>query len=246
MRAPLALLVITVLCPLAGAEPQAASPREMSAAARPYYERGAARYEAGDYTEAIEAFEHGRRLDPHPDFLYAEAQAYRKAGDCARAISLYQSFLATHPPDEEAERARANLERCPLRPAPAAAQPPLPPAPPADAPWYTDVTGDVLAATGVIAVSVGATYLVMGDHDIRDANNAAASSDATLAQVQRLASSGSRERQIGGWTIAGGGALLVGAIARYALHRRSGSATGTALRVLPAPGGASVSWGGKF
>jgi hypothetical protein len=134
------------------------------------------------------------------------------------------------------------MERCPLSPARAAAPPP----PPTDAPWYADVTGDVLAASGVIAVSVGAAYLVMGDHDIRDANNAATSSGATLAEVQRLASSGARDRQIGGWTIAGGGALLVGAITHYALHRRSGTPTGSALRVLPAAGGASLSWGGKF
>jgi len=222
----------------------------MSTAARPYFERGAARYEAGEYAEAIEAFENGRRLDSHPDFLYAEAQAYRKSGDCTRAISLYQSFLAIHPPEEEAERARANMERCPLNPPPAlpAAAPHAPaPAPPqTESPWYTDVTGGVLAATGVIAVSVGATYLVMGDHNIRDANHAAAMPGATLAQIERLASDGARDRQIGGWSIAGGGALLVGAVVSYALHRRSGGATGSALLVTPAARGAAVSWRGNF
>jgi tetratricopeptide (TPR) repeat protein len=240
MKTSLALLLIPLLCDIAGANPEPAAPRAMSAAARPYFESGAARYEAGDYAAAIEAFDKGRRLDPHPDFLYAEAQAYRRSGDCTRAISLYQSFLATHPPEEEAERARANMERCPLNPPPA--QPP----PQTESPWYTDATGGVLAAAGVVAVGVGATYLVLGDHNIQDANHAANMPGATLAQIERLASSGSRDRQIGGWSIAGGGALLVGAAVRYALHRRSGGATGSALRVTPAAGGAAVSWGGVF
>ena len=242
MKTSLALLLITSLCDIAGANPEPAAPRPMSAAARPYFERGAARYEAGAYAEAIEAFETGRRLDSHPDFLYAEAQAYRRSGDCPRAIALYQSFLATHPPEEEAERARANLERCPLNPPPASPQAP----PQTESPWYTDVTGGALAAAGVIAVGVGATYLVLGDHDIQDANHTGTMQGATLAQIERLASSGSRDRQIGGWSLAGGGALLAGAVVRYALHRRSGGATGSALRVMPAARGAAVSWGGIF
>jgi tetratricopeptide (TPR) repeat protein len=252
MKTSLALLLITMLCDVAGANPAPGAPRVMSAAARPYFDRGAARYEAGEYAEAIEAFENGRRLDSHPDFLYAEAQAYRKSGDCTQAISLYQSFLATHPPEEEAERARANMERCPLTPSPASPEvtphgaAPAPTPPQTGSPWYTDVTGGVLAAAGVIAAGAGAAFLVIGDHNIRDANHTATLPGATLAQIEQLASSGSRDRQIGGWSIAGGGALLVGAIARYALHRRSGGATGSALRVMPAPGGAAVSWGGMF
>jgi tetratricopeptide (TPR) repeat protein len=243
MKASLALLLIPLLCDLAGANPEPA-PRAMSAAARPYFERGAASYAAGAYAEAIEAFEQGRRLDSHPDFLYAEAQAYRRSGDCTRAISLYQSFLATHPPEEEAERARANMERCPLTAPPAS--PEVAPHVPAPSPWYTDVTGGVLAAAGAIAVGVGATYLVMGDHNIQDANHSASVPGTKLAEIERLASSGSRDRQIGGWSIAAGGALVAGAVVRYALHRRSGGATASALRVLPAAGGAAVSWGGKF
>jgi hypothetical protein len=144
------------------------------------------------------------------------------------------------------------MERCPLSPPPVSpdgsphGSGPAQIPPRLESPWYTDVTGGVLAAAGAIAVGVGAAYLVMGDHDIRDANHTATLPGATLSQIEQLASSGSRDRQIGGWSIAGGSALLVGAGVRYALHRRSGGATGSALRVMPAAGGAAVSWGGMF
>jgi tetratricopeptide (TPR) repeat protein len=254
MKTPLALLLIAMLCGVAHANPSPAR-APINDAALPYFQRGSAHYEAGEYAKAIEAFEKGRRLDPHPDFLYAEAQAYRRSGDCARAISLYQAFLATHPPKEEAERARANVERCPLDLQPQAQAPEAPPhvpptpvttPPQAESPWYADVTGGALAAAGTIGVAVGATYLVMGDHNFRDANHAGTLSDGKLADIEKLASTGSRDRRIGEWCIAGGSALLVGAIVRYALHRRSGGTTGSALRVTPAAGGAAVAWGGSF
>ena len=251
MKTPLALL-IAMLCGVAHANPSPAARTPMSAAANTYFQRGSAHYEAGQYAKAIEAFENGRRLDPHPDFLYAEAQAYRRSGDCAHAISLYQAFLATRPPEEEAERARANIERCPLHPSTPSAptQPPestphapdpVPTPPQNESPWYTDVIGGALAGAGAIGVGVGATYLVMADHKIRDANNA-----LTLGDLQRLGAAGSHDRQIGGWCIAGGSALLVGAIVRYALHGRGGHATSAAVRLAPEAGGGSVSLGGSF
>jgi len=117
MRALVLALSILALSSSGHAEPQAGAARPISEAARPYFDRGAAAYAAGAYSQAIEAFEHGQQLDPHPDFLYALAQAHRKLGDCTRAVALYQTFLATRPPAAEASRARANLERCPRPPA---------------------------------------------------------------------------------------------------------------------------------
>jgi hypothetical protein len=77
-----------------------------------HLERGASLYEAGAFSEAIAEFERGYDLDPHPDFLYAMAQAHRRSGNCKRAIRLYEDFLATGPPVREAERAQANVARC--------------------------------------------------------------------------------------------------------------------------------------
>jgi tetratricopeptide (TPR) repeat protein len=211
----------------------------MSDAARPFFDRGAAAYDAGAYGEAIEAFEHGQHLDAHPDFLYALAQAYRKQGDCAHAIALYQAFLATRPPDDEADRARANLERCPLSPPPA--PPAAAPAPLVEPPRYLDMTGAVLAASGLIGVGVGTTYLILADR-----NNSRANHATTLAELEKLAATGSRERWIGALCVAGGGALVAGAVVRYALRRRAGDASKRAVWVAPAPTAVTVLWGGTF
>jgi tetratricopeptide (TPR) repeat protein len=240
MRAVLAVLVIVALGGMARANPEHAAARPMSESARPYFDRGAAAYQAGAYAEAIEAFEHGQRIDSHPDFLYALAQAYRKHGDCARAISLYQAFLATRPPDEEAERARANLERCPLSPLPPAAPVAAPPAS-AEAPGYVDTTGVVLAGTGLVSAAVGATYLVLADQNISRANNA-----TTLGALEKLGAAGSRDRWIGGLCLAGGGALVVGAAVRYALRRRERPASRRTISIAPAPAAVAITWGGAF
>jgi tetratricopeptide (TPR) repeat protein len=77
-----------------------------------HFRRGAALYDAGKLDRALEEFERGQRAGPHPDFLYAMAQVHRRKGNCAQAIRLYVDFLASGPPRAEAERARANVERC--------------------------------------------------------------------------------------------------------------------------------------
>src|ERR1051326_6795982 len=91
-----------------------ADPAMMSGEARAHFDRGRELYDAGSYADAIAELSAGRELDPHPDFLYALAQAYRKLGDCAHAVAHYNAFLATHPPDAEAARVRANIARCPV------------------------------------------------------------------------------------------------------------------------------------
>lgn len=237
-----ALLVVLLILALGGtglAAPGPAATLAMDDAARQLFQRGAAQYEAGAYAQAIDAFERGQRLDPHPDFLYALAQAYRKLGDCSRAISLYQAFLATHPPDEEAARARANLERCPL--SPPAAPPPPPVTEHGGSPWYADVTGAVLTGTALIGLGVGTTYLVVGDRHIRDANRI-----DLLGDRQRLEDLGVHDRQIGTWCLVAGGALMAGAIIRYALHRQADHTTDRTVRVESQRSGIVVSWGGPL
>ncbi|TMQ02483.1 MAG: tetratricopeptide repeat-containing protein [Deltaproteobacteria bacterium] len=277
MRVGLAAIVMLGLAGAAQADP-AKAVRPMSESARPYFDRGAAAYAAGDYAEAIDVFERGQRLDAHPDFLYALAQAYRKQGDCVRAIALYQAFLATRPPDDEASRARANLERCPLAPAepnpanprpvnPPPANPPANPRPvnpppslgsttasssagpnretpspaPQVEPWYADVTGGVLAGAGVLGLGVGTTYLILSDKNLARANQG-----PVLGDAERLTDSASRDRQIGAWCLVGGGALAVGAIARYALHRRSSAAADRTVWLRRTGDGVVVSWGGGW
>src|SRR5829696_2468988 len=65
----------------------------MSPAAAALWTEGQALYEQGRYADAIARFERGRAIEPRPEFLYAQGQAARKAGDCRRAIELYRRFI---------------------------------------------------------------------------------------------------------------------------------------------------------
>jgi tetratricopeptide (TPR) repeat protein len=233
----------------AHAQPSAASP--MSDEARAYLDRGEALYKAGEYVRAIAEFDAGQRIEAHPDFHYAKGQAYRKLGDCPRAVASYQAFLATRPPEEEAARAHANIERCPVSPPqeapaqPAQQQQQEQPSPPRAA-WYRDRLGGVLAGAGTLGLAVGTTYLVLGDRSVRSANAA-----GSLAQLEELGATARRERTSGAVCLAVGGALAVGAAVRYALVGRrerasSASRSARAISLSPQPSAIVLSWGGWF
>jgi tetratricopeptide (TPR) repeat protein len=232
----------------------------MSAEARVHFDRGRALYDAGSYDEAIVELTAGHDLDPNPDFLYALGQAYRKLGDCAHAVASYRAFLATQPPEGEAAKVRANIARCPVTPpsvtsAPSPSEPvQIPERTPAtpsrtDAPrsrtdepahrrpFYTDTTGDLLAAGGLAGLGVGVTYLVLGDRDTRAANAA-----PTIARLQELSATAGHERTIGVICTIAGGAFTAGAIVRYVMASRRDPGLSIALT----PGSVSVVWSGRF
>jgi tetratricopeptide (TPR) repeat protein len=74
--------------------------------ARSAYERGVARYKAGDYGGAIESFQTAYRLTQAPELLFNIAQAYRHQGQhCALALSYYRRYEDAEP--DPTKRARA-------------------------------------------------------------------------------------------------------------------------------------------
>ena len=83
----------------------------MHPAAQALYDRALAAFAARDYPAAIRDTEAGYAIDPRREFLFAEAQAKRLAGDCRGAVVLYQRFLTTAPAAgagrRDAHRARA-------------------------------------------------------------------------------------------------------------------------------------------
>lgn len=80
--------------------------------AKAHYDRGLELYRARDYAAAVQALEQGFALDPRREFLFAEAQALRLAGECARAIPLYQQFIESGPQPLQAQAARLGIDRC--------------------------------------------------------------------------------------------------------------------------------------
>jgi tetratricopeptide (TPR) repeat protein len=196
---------------------------------RALYDRGLAAYQAKDYATAIGAFEQGFALEPRRDFLFANAQARRLAGDCRGAVPLYQRFLEMQPPAVQASATQIALGRCaqqmaaekrtpPPAPVVVKAPPPVPPPP-----WTHDRWGAALLATGVVGLAVGGGFLAA-------AFAAAPSADApisTKSAYDAARASADTRHMIGVVGMVGGGALVVAGIARYAWvrHERRARAT---------------------
>jgi tetratricopeptide (TPR) repeat protein len=240
----------------------------MKRAAREHFDRGRTLYQGGDYAEAVGELELGRKLDPHPDFQYALGQAYRKLGDCKRAVEHYVAFLETDPPQSEAALVKKKIARCPTetepKPAVTPVEAPTELTPPAPAPptalteeprvpiaitrserpapaWYTDAPGGVLAGAGLGGLAVGVTYLVLADRDIAAANAA-----KPIARLHELAASGHHERTIGVIGMVAGGALAVAAAVRYYMVARDRRSPKHSMSVAADRTGVFAVWTGQF
>lgn len=240
--------------------------------AKAHLDRGLELYAQKDYAAAIAELEKGYAIDPKPELLYARAQAERLGGLCERAIEHYEAFLATKPEPEREAAARANLAKCkdelgaqapapgPVpapapRPAPAPAPvvapaPALAPAAPPKvpprvepSPWYTDVFGDVLLGTGIVAAGVGGFFVLSSYGNqaaAEDAGTAPGSDD--YSQHQSRIERAERQRTTGVIVGAGGLALIGAAVLRYTLREPAAPRVGLSL----GPGHAGVSIGRAF
>ncbi|HZO14972.1 MAG TPA: tetratricopeptide repeat protein [Polyangiaceae bacterium] len=198
--------------------PASAQPARMTPEARAHFERGRNEFEAHHYDAAIEEFRAGYRLQPHADFLYSLAQAERLRGDCRAAIDTYRAFLATAPPESEAELAKGHITSCERALAPPAPKPrpkrPPPKPTPAPAPeerWYEDQLGHVLCALGVAVLGVGTALAVLGESRARATHD-----PATLDDFEDAQSDAKALRIAAPITLAVGGALFVGGVVRFA------------------------------
>jgi tetratricopeptide (TPR) repeat protein len=194
--------------------------------ARALYDRGLAFYQAKDYPDAIRAFEEGFALEPRREFLFANAQARRLAGDCRGAVPLYQRFLEKDPPPVQASATQIALGRCarqmaaerlapPTIVAPKTPVVPLPAAPPPPPPWTHDRWGAALLATGVVGLAVGGGFLAASFA-------AVPSADVSMSKMSGYDGAWSvadTRHAIGVVGLVGGGALVAAGVARYAWVR---------------------------
>jgi tetratricopeptide (TPR) repeat protein len=203
-------------------------------------ERAEEAFEAGRYEDAADAFGEAFAADPDPKFVYAQAQAERLGGDCARAIELYDRFLALDPEPGPAEDARTNRERCRQdleRTSPPPAPDPPPPrpkvvtlvhddAPPAPRPWHRDPLGGALVGSGLFVAALGTGLLVGGVTIDRSAADAAVEGDFERDRDRGLAM-----HRAGIALTAIGAAIVVGGVVRWiVVARRSRDARASARR----------------
>jgi hypothetical protein len=235
-------------------------PTAMNPAAQARYDQGIELYRQRDFRAAIVEFELGFAVEPRREFLFAEAQAYRLAGDCGRAVPLYQRFLATQPSAIQIDATRLGLERCAQRsaqpnievragfqPATPVPVPPSPPPVPPRGPWWQDAWGATAVGAGVVALGVGLGFVVASNRAWDDAH-----SPRTMLSTDfdRLTESYVQRRWIGVAALATGATLCGTGLVRFAWVRdrdRSENASRHAfLSVEPLPHGAAMSWKGSF
>jgi tetratricopeptide (TPR) repeat protein len=97
---------VVVMAVLLGAAPVAKADRSE---ARRVYDEATAAFGLGHYAEAAEKYEKAFSIHPDPALLYNCAQAYRLAGNHARALELYRNYLRLYPDRSNAEEARSQV-----------------------------------------------------------------------------------------------------------------------------------------
>lgn len=185
-----------------------------------------------DFNEAARLLEDAYARDPQPTYLYSLGEAWLAANNCPAAVDAFDRYLATSPPEIDAQAARARKAKCPQRapepepepvPPPTATRPePTPPPPTVPAPRRTLARDPLfwgLAGAGTILALAGGGVLVGTRISADNANRAVTEGawEGGLSQTRTLATAGTA-------VIAVGGALLIGAIARAVTFRRTSRA----------------------
>lgn len=190
------------------------------------FQAGVMLYRSGDYAAAAAKLKLAYDAAPSQKYLFAWAQAERRAGHCGTAVPLYERLLDSGLSDEQTELVKDALVECegqkssPEAPAPVtAAQQPeatapvaapvIPPPPPAPAP-ISGAADDSVAwgplATGMVGVAAMAAGAGLWDTAEVAGDGAAMAGDAEGARD-------AEDRRRLGWIVGGAGlALTAGAV----------------------------------
>lgn len=192
----------------------------------------------GDYVGAAAAF--GRRYEEtgDPAFLFGQAQALRRAGDCRAAIEVFERFVATKPPAADIEASTDAIEACreildepeaPVEPPGAPEPTPMPKRPP-PRPWYTDPAGGVLVGLGAAIAITGAGLFGGSYARLAKRPSSEAGFEDRRSAVQALWGSGLGLLAAGG-TLIVSGAIRWGVVARRRAKSRVAVVPGSALTI---------------
>ena len=141
----LVCISFTAFGPLPGGPAVAWADSEGDRTARQHFREGEARYAAGKYAAALDAYQAGYDVQPLPGFLVNIAQCQRRMGDLKRARATYGKFLLMAPDSPLAPEVRGlmfELDRLIVDTAAAASAP-------ATAPARTPLTGRALTTRSV-------------------------------------------------------------------------------------------------
>ncbi len=194
-------------------------------------ERAGTLFEAGQYLEAAQEFSLAFESTQQTVFLFAQAQALRRAGSCAGAIEVLHRYIASGPAEADQAEAQRIIEACEdlLSPSsdsgasvPAGRAPTEPPqasAPSRVRPVRADPWGVSLVGAGAGTSVLGAVLLGTGYRMAQSRLLAEAEYEVRQRQVRGLSTSGTV-------LVSVGAGLLIAGVVRYAIvaRRRQASA----------------------
>lgn len=228
----LAIVLALAPAPVASVAPSEEAPLPDDPA-----ERGGVLIGQGRFAEAAAAFAQAYEATGDSAYLFSEALAMRRAGNCNGTIGILQRYLETSPPEADAEAAQRIIGECrevlgenaepdpDPNPYPDPIPPPDPPPPIEDEPrratWSKDVTGGVLLGTGLFATVAGVGTFAGSFAMARDRDETEAEYEARDRRVRATAGVGI------GLMVVGGG-LLVGSVIRYVIVARRGDTRSSA------------------
>lgn len=178
---------------------------------RAHIDAGAAAHAKGDYATALVELTAAYDLDPQPDLLYAIGQVHSKLGDCAAATASFEAFRATVTDAETREVVQQAIEHCEpkvVARAPTAVEP---------SPFYTDVAGDLLVGSGVVAGVIGLVLYTQARGQLDDAERA-----PSLLAYQAAVDSARTGRALAIAFGIGGALLVGGGVVRFAMREDGG------------------------
>jgi hypothetical protein len=254
MRRPTSAFVALALALAGGpSTPVWAAPSEIEITAeeRPWAERAAAASREGDWNAVADILQEGYEATGSLRLLAGWAKAEKEAGDCDKALAIYDRFFAADPTPAQIDSVTPHVEACRVElavadpgPAPEPTAPdPVAEAAPEPAPkrWPRDVTGGVLVGVGGALLATGVGLAVAGELD-----DARVDGEATHGAFE------DRLRRAQGLVYASyamfavGGALAIGGIARWVVVARRSQRTDETVGLAPIRGGAVVSVSGRF
>ena len=211
---------------------EAAADADGQSRANELFTRGQARYDAGDYRQAIALFDEAYQLVRDPVYLFNIAQSYRRVFDCVPAAQYFERYLAEATDADDSQRTKVKALIAELSPcladrkamrAPAPIQDPAPePAAPVveveDRGRGQRLGGIALAGAGAVGLVLGAVYSAKGA-DIEGQLADCAAGCQWTPEREALDRDGSRANTIATISWIAGGAAVAGGAVLYFLGR---------------------------
>ena|SRR6266850_2241403 len=242
------------------------------AKAKALYDEGLRHYNVAEYTQAIDAWKQAYLLSKKPLLLFNIAQAYRLSGDCAQALTFYDSYTRDEPDlhnQDELDQAVAackNPAKPPDKPQDVTTGTTVHPEQPAETPKTTaeranpSVQPPPTEATDTtqtehwsrmrkLGIGVGVAGVVAGGVGLLFAHKGStlASENQNTPAWDPIAKSrendGKRANTLA-WAFGGTGLAL--AIAGGVMFALGGHSQEHAVALAPTSGGATVAWGFRF